>query len=327
MSRFLDSGCYSPYILGMFQYTHNNHFRVGYDGGWDFLPTADSRTMNVDYGTTDYISGSFVDECVLAARRIYNNAGDLPLNLSFSGGVDSEVMIRAFELAEVPFRISILCFEYTRNLHDISFAISYCESKGLKYDIMHLDVERFFGSDEFLEIATRTKCVSPQIVTHIWLLQNMEGLPVFGCGEGGLVKQVPNDYVPGVSPYTPSEWHLPVSEKQMAMYRHCLRTKQKAVPGFFRYTPGQLYTFMDNPIVRELAADQRIGKLSSQTSKAEIYRTWFPDMLHRPKYQGFEKMMNLDRDARSFLLNKMPQYDREASIEYHALMKKLYRDY
>ena len=254
----------------MFEYTHNNHFRFGYDGEWFNLPTAYSQELRVDYGTVTELMSTFEFECRKAVRHIYDAADGTTINLSFSGGVDSEIMVRMFEKEELPFDITILKFEHDLNLHDVSFAISYCESRGLKYDIKYLDVERFFRSREFMEIAERTHCISPQITTHIWLLQHMTGLPVFGCGEGGLVKAIPEDYIPGTSAYPSTKWTHPVSEKHLAMYRHCLQTGQKAVPGFFRYTPGQLYTFMNNPMVHELAADKVRGKLSTQTSKCSI---------------------------------------------------------
>ena len=188
---------------------------------------------------------------------------------------------------------------------------------------MYLNVETFFKSDEFWEIAHQTKCVSPQLTTHVWLLQNMTGLPVFGSGEGGLVKSVPHDYVPGVSPYLPSEWTHPVTEKSLATYRHCLQTGQKAIPGFFRYRPGQLYAFMDSPIVHLLAEDKMIGKLSTQTSKCAIYQSWFPDMTTRKKYSGFEKITEQEQKLRKILTGWMPQYTRAPSIEYHEFMRKI----
>ncbi len=308
----------------MFSYTHNNHFRFGYDGEWFNLPDDHHQEMCVDYGQCQRRPASFPEECRVAAKHISGNPHRLLPNLCFSGGIDSEIMVRIFLEENLPFKITILKFENDLNLHDISFAIAYCEARGLDYELLYLDVEAFFRSHRFLEIADKTKCVSPQICAHIWMISQMDEFPVFGCGEGCVVKTVPDDYVPGESEYLPSEWHLYESEKQMAMYRYCIETGRIAVPGFFRYTPQQLYTFLDNPVVKELVADKRIGKLSSQTSKCEIYQHWFPDIQTRPKFHGFERIPQIEQRRREFLIARLPQYTRRVHTEYHQLMKHLW---
>ena len=310
----------------MFEYTYKNHFRVGYDGEWFNIPNASHQEMQVDYGECSHKPDGFDVECKRAAIMVSNSARAYSRisNLAFSGGIDSEIMVRIFMEEKLPFKITILKFENDLNLHDVSFAVAYCEAHGLDYELMYLDVKTFFESNEFWEIANRTKCVSPQICTHIWMLAQMDELPVFGCGEGCVVKTVPDDYVPGVSEYLPSEWKLYESEKQMAMYRHCIETGQMAVPGFFRYTPQQLYTFLDNQVVRDLVADKRQGKLYSQPSKCEIYQSWFPDIQPRPKFHGFERIAEVEQKRREYLIARLPQYTRKVHTEYYQIMKHLY---
>jgi len=304
----------------MFEYTHKNHFRFGYDGEWFNLPEDYHREMQIDYGQCNHPLLSFDQECRIAAGLISRNPLGLIPNLGFSGGVDSEVMVRIFMEEKLPFKITILKFENDLNFHDVSFAISYCEEHGLDYDLLYLDIEAFFKSNEILEIADRTKCVSPQICTHIWLLEQMDELPVFGCGEGCVIGVVPDEF----ASVAPTGWKLYESEKQLAMYRYCLQTGKSAIPGFFRYTPALLYTFMDNQIVRDMVAGKRPGELSTQVSKCKIYQSFFPNIRTRPKFHGFEQVADQEQNLREFLINRMPKYTRRFYTEYHQIMEHLH---
>ena len=304
----------------MFEYTHKNHFRIGYDGEWFNMPEDYHKEMQISYGQCEYHPESFDQECRKAAKLISGNPLGLLPNLAFSGGVDSEIMIRIFMETQLPFKITILKFENDLNLHDISFAISYCEEHGLDYELMYLDVEKFFESRKLLEIADSTKCISPQISTHIWLLEQMNELPVFGCGEGYIVNSVPDEF----SAMAPPGWKLYESEKQLAMYRYCLQTNKPAVPGFFRYTPALLYTFISNQIVQDLVDGKMTRELSFSDLKLKIYQNWFSGIRPRPKFHGFEKIIEKESNLRRYLINRMPKYTRRFYTEYHQIVRHLY---
>ena len=311
--------CYVKKELGMFEYTYKNHFQIGYDGEWFNIPEDHHEEMQIGYGQCDDQPASFDQECRKAARLISENSRGLLPNLAFSGGVDSEIMVRIFMEEKLPFKITILKFENDLNLHDVSFAISYCEEHGLDYELVYLDVEKFFESDKFMEIADKTKCISPQIITHIWLLECMDELPVFGCGEGCVIKSVPDEF----ASVAPTGWKLYESEKQLAMYRYCLQTDKPAVPGFFRYTPALLYTFMNNQLVQDLVAEKIPGVLSTQTLKLKIYQSWFSGIRSRPKFHGFEKIIEKESKLRQSLINRMPKYTRRFYTEYDQIMRHL----
>lgn len=285
----------------MFCRTHNNHFSFDED--------------NVHYSRCSSSPLSFPEECKRAASLIYQNSLGLKPNLAFSGGIDSEVMVRSFIEANVPFDITILKFEQDLNEHDIIYAIDYCTRHSLQYNIVNLDIKKFWASDDFREVAYRTKCVSPQITTHIWLMEQMDGLPVFGCGEPVLTKD-------------PPAWKLWESERQMAMFR----TNKIAVPLFFHYLPEQMYSFLESPFIRWLINGTHpysgkncptCGTETTQSLKPLIYKQWFPNLVKRQKFNGFESVDWLDQQIRSSLVEAMPNNARHFLTEYHSLMKML----
>jgi len=311
----------------MFDYTHNNQFRFGYDGEWFNLPEDRHQEFQIAYGQSQWRPKSLAQECRVAAKLIANNSLGLLPNIGFSGGVDSEVVVRIFMEEQIPFKITILKFANDLNLHDISFAIAYCERQGLEYELVYLDIEAFLDSNELLAIADRTKCISPQICTLIWLLEYMDELPVFGFGGFGMAKTIPGDYIPGVSEYPSTEWTVIENERQLAPYRHCIQTGKAAIPGFYRYTPALFRATLDNQMIRDLVANKIPGKLCTTTSKCKILQNWFPDIQMRPKFNGFERVSEQEQRVRKGFIDRLPGYNRESQkIEYYKLMNHLYPD-
>jgi hypothetical protein len=311
----------------LFNYTHDNHFAFGYEflgNHYWMRPTASDAkgaTFAVGYGRCQYEPTNFKTECYRAARLIHESSDEIA-NIMFSGGNESEIVVRSFFDQQIPFKVSILKFKQNLNLHDISFAVVFCEQRKIPYRIFELDIKDFWD-DEIYEYAERTQCPTPQLPSAMWLADQIDGLPVMGSGEPYIAKIIPDDYVPGESLYEPSEWQFQEKERIQAWYRHFLIQERPAVPGFFQYTPELMYSFLSSPIVRELVNNERHGKLSSVSTKGETYRLWFADMIPRPKFSGFERVMDWEVIVRESLTEKYGQYDRVVSVEYHKFLDNL----
>ena len=123
----------------MVELTHRNHFKFGFNGeNFSFRQSAVDQWF-VDYGPSDRLPFDFRRECVETAMLIGQKAKG-QIWVLFSGGVDSEVVVRSFVLAKVPFRAAILRFKNNLNIHDIAYAVSACESLGVPYTFFDLDI-------------------------------------------------------------------------------------------------------------------------------------------------------------------------------------------
>jgi len=198
-------------------------------------------------------------------------------------------------------------FENNLNLHDIAFAVAYCESREIEYNILEINVQRLIHSEGFMDLALRVKCNSPQIATHIWLMERMSGLPVFGCGEGCVIKKG-------------DQWVMFETDRQLAMYN----TEKECVPGFFRYTPEQIYSFLTSPVVKDLTEGRRTDWKTTQGCKLDIYRQWWPNLQSRPKFTGFEKIMDQDAKVRALLTYALPNNSKMHHLDYEELMASIY---
>ncbi len=90
--------------------------------------------------------------------------------LYYSGGVDSEVVLLAFLEAKVDFTPVIFVWENNKmealNCHDVQYALKFCARHNLHPVIRTLNVERFWNSDEIVEMAHKYNQSSPQLLTY-----------------------------------------------------------------------------------------------------------------------------------------------------------------
>ena len=308
----------------MFEYTYENHFKIGYNGVPFGPPNTDpSAVWYCEFGKCTRKPMSFAWECMEAASLIYERCraiGEVP-NVLFSGGLESEIVVRCFQEHGHPFKVSILQFKKNLNIHDIAYAVIACENLGIDYDIIPLDLEWFWETmmDDY---AIKYGCCSPQLPATMWLADHVEGVPVMGSGEPYVMKMVPEGYVPGESPYTRTTWEYYECERINSLYQPFLMEGRAAVPGFFQYTPEQIYSFMTDPVVRSLVNDERVGKLSTRTSKGLVYRKHF-DLIERTKYDGYEKMRELEEIYREHLREELglAVHNRGMGFEYYQYME------
>lgn len=304
----------------MLELTRDNHFQYGYNKQLFNFRTSIEDQWQVRYGPCTRLVKSFKEECYEAARYI-RETNDGKLTVLFSGGSDSEVVVRAFIDQGISVDIAICRFKYDLNNFDIVYATKYCDDIGLRYHMFDLDIEYFFQTDALI-YAERTGIKTPEMCSTMWLADQVDGLPIIGSGECLLVKELPHDYIPGISAYITTKWALHEKEAVAGWYRHFMLQNRKAVPGFFQYTAELMLSYlMDNTVV-DLVNDRIIGKTSTITSKLGLYQKYFP-LENRMKYTGFEKIQPELLETRRILHEKIPHTNQIFLTEYNSLVKML----
>lgn len=312
----------------MYNYTENNHVKFGYikSETYNMAPagilkrTSKDQIFTVDYNKCSHHPKSWKDECSIAIEKIYEST-DLTLNIMFSGGIDGEVVVRTCMDLGIPFKVSIMRFKDDLNIHDISFAIIFCEQHNIKYDIIDLDLLKFLDTDMY-DYAERTQAWHPTLPPIMWLADQIDGLPINCAGEHTIYKRVPDDYIPGESPYEPSLWDVVTKELYSSWYLHFIIQDRPAIPRFFEYTPELMYSLLKDPIMEDLVNNKIHGKLSLITSKFNVYSRYF-DLIYREKTTGFEKIEEIEAVHLSNLLALYGDCTDIFDIEYNDLLKKL----
>lgn len=108
--------------------------------------------------------------------------------LCLSGGIDSQVMVDCFRRANVAFDVVIMRFPDDLNLHDIKTAMEFCNSRGIKYSFIDVDVVSFL-SRELMNFAEQYDVSSPQFATHFKMFEQLQqqGYTSAVCGGNTLI--------------------------------------------------------------------------------------------------------------------------------------------
>lgn len=289
--------------------TRGNHLRLGYGSNFELDPSAE-KTWNVAYGTC-YRSDDFGKECIATAKKIGSSTTQ-PIWVLFSGGIDSEVVVRSFLQCEVNFRVAIVQFRNNLNLHDIAHAVVTCQELGIDYKLLDLNLEEFWGSDYFWELAQISKSVSPQFITTMWAVEQLGGdYCVIGSGECYLVSSKTNKHQ---SPFKrfqsfywqdrDEDWELWEKESVASLYRYFLHRGLDGCPGFFQYSPELIRAYFKDEVINRYLENSQPGKTTVDV-KLPLYHKYF-GIRGRKKFTGFEAVLSLDKKYRSQLIESFP---------------------
>ena len=310
--------------------THNNHYQFGWGKGlFNFDDKRDKFWMK--FGRCEYLPTSFKTECIRAARLISENVKK-PALVCFSGGIDSEVVVRSFQEANVDFEVGIMNLTFrdnnSINQHDIKYALDYVKKHNIKHTIINIDFENFLRT----QLLTGAKKYNVDYVGIFLHNEMIKCFPNHHCVLGGgdiqLQRHRFND--------RPKLTGLYLEEEEISVA--LIETARKIDNGishrFFMQTPEIMLAWLLDPDIQhwikyEYALVSPWTNMNFFGIKPfALYRHW-PDMDIRPKYTGLEKFYDLyrnnqlDDDIRK-IVDDVKEYGKtEIIIDYKELLEQL----
>jgi len=310
--------------------THNNHFQFGWGEG---VCNFDDRKGNywMKFGRCEYMPTSFKYECVRAARLISENAKK-PVLVCFSGGIDSEVVVRSFQEANVDFEIGIMNLVYRDNTsinqHDISYALDYVKQHNLKHTIVDVDFEEFLR----VHLLYNAKKYKSEFVGILLHREMIKLFPNHHCVLGGGDIEVQRHRYNG-RPELPG-LYLEEEEISTALIESAREIGNDVSHRFFMQTPEIMLAWILDPDIQHWIKYEKA--LASPWTNMNyfgikpyaLYRHW-PDMTVRPKYTGLEKFYDLyrsndlDSDIRKIVEDVQEYGETEIIINLEDLIEQL----
>lgn len=281
--------------------THNNHMKVRSELNGPYVVTM---------GRCQHLPNSFLDEAIRAAELIKEKAGNDPIWISLSGGIDSEFVARVFLQADIPFNAAMTVFKNHLNQYDVSHCRSFCSEVGIKLHEFELDPEEYFAT-EMVDTAFELRSVSPQFPTHTWLWDQLDGFIVAGHGDPIFKKK-------------DDQWYFQIQEKEDTVYRYALNRNISAATGFYAYTPELLLSFVLEKEVSNMFLSPKCDNIIQV--KHLVYEKYFPMMKRREKKTGFEAIDDLDQQYRAELMNLLPFNSRRFMQPIEQFAKDLWPD-
>ena len=222
---------------------------------------------------------SYYEELVANASLIRDTfTGDL--DLLFSGGIDSEIILRVYHDLKIPINVYIFKYENNYNHKELVHAFKVCEELNVTPKVIDFNLEKFFEQDAY-DIWTKCYSNSSGWLPHMKMTEYLDGTPIFGSGES-YWRRTSRDMT------TKHPWVFEFAEgpKHWAVYHKTIG--RPAITDWYEYSPELIVAHTRLPMVQALLNDMIPGKLSINSSKAIIHQEWWPTIEVRSKMVGFE---------------------------------------
>lgn len=307
----------------MHPFTLDNHFSFGYGRtAFDWSARGPGSTLWCAFTRAQREPGTFRQECVRAARLLAEQAatlGRVPTVL-LSGGLDSEVVVKAFIEAGVNFQAVTFRFHGGFNAHEMRYVYQFLKSVDIRHRFYDFDLVKWIQTDEFIEMFhgahASSLIVMPHMkaMNHVWF--ELGGLPILGNGDVYLE----ND----------GGWNYVELEYMLCWYRHAIRMGILGGIGFFQHTPEVTLSMLREPRMVRLGRNQdtyanRVYE-TSRFVKYAIYRSHWPELVMRPKLAGHEMAKDLfDARSKEVLGDRDPWADKWV-VSYDDLRSQLEPD-
>jgi hypothetical protein len=232
---------------------------------------------------------NYFDELFENARNIRDITSG-PLDLMFSGGIDSEVVLRVYKELNVPINVFIFKYEEMLNYREFDHAIKVCTDLNVKHTVIDFNVKRFFENDAY-DIWCKCKTSSSSWLPHMKLTEYLDNTPIIASGEPYWKKQDDGSWV----------FELEEDAKFWTIYHKTIG--RTAITDWYEYRPEVILSHMQLPIVQQLINNQVPGKTSTVSSKALIHQAKWDDIIIRAKMVGFEKDLIPSKESKpSYML-------------------------
>lgn len=276
--------------------SENNWYRWYY--GKD--PTVIRQTGNLDFRTVYTRSEkpirTFKEELLANARSTMDHYPGMHPCVFFSGGMDSELIVRSYiEIGARP-QVFIVRYEKDYNLYDVSYAVTICNSLKIDYKIIDFQLEKFYENDAE-RISEQAQIDRPRMLPHLKFSEYVDGLTIVGHSDVRWFRSNESYHEKGI-------WLAQDFEHDIGCDKYNIMHGIPAVYQWWKWSPGIVLSYTTMRWFKNLVNDRYYGRLGINSTKIDGFREIYPSMLYREKQTGFENIPHIIDEFEKYLENK-----------------------
>jgi len=222
---------------------------------------------------------SYHEELLENGKVIYERFNK-PLGLLFSGGVDSEIVLRVYLDLKIPIKVYIFKYENDYNIIEFTHAIETCKKLNVTPVVIDFNLEKFFENEAY-DFMLKTYAMGPGWLPQMKMTDYIDEIPIIASGEP-YFRRTSKDWTKNYP------WVFQIDEHSHHWAVYHLAIGRTAITDWYEYSPEILVAFSQLPYIQDLINDRVQGKLSTETSKVMIHQAYWPDITPRTKLIGFE---------------------------------------
>jgi len=267
--------------------SENNWYQWKYDSKLFSNRENKNQVFQTVYTRSDRLIGSFKSEMHNAAKSSMDHYAGLRPCVFFSGGVDSDLVLRAYkDIGGNPIAC-IIRYEQDINIQDISYAITTCTMLGIEYRLIDFNLSKFYKNDAE-SISEISQIDRPRALPQLKFLDfvNDTDFAVYGIGDPRWDRSHSNYTVA-------AKWILLDQEHDTGWDKYIVHKGIPAIAQWFKWTPGLVLSYTRLKWFQNLISDKYYGKLGVTSTKILGYKEVYTDLLERKKLTGLEKINEL----------------------------------
>lgn len=271
-------------------FTHGNHLQYTVGGRlWGHRVTCE-EPYRVQVGRVDpqhFASSDWYSEQLRTADLVWRDLGP-DLVVMFSGGTDSEIVVRSFLKIGVRPRCVFIRFVGDYNAADLILAQRICTELNLELEVIDFDVVEYYRSGRAAELSSALQC---RQIAYLSVYENIKSLQCPAVMGGEVL------FRRHVDP-SGSRWFYCFRENEDASaIRFSIQTGLPLVNEWFSYTPEMIAYYLQHPDIQALISTRFNYKLASVSSKNRILNKLFDGLVPKVKTHGYEKLLGFNGET------------------------------
>lgn len=276
--------------------SENNWYQWQYNNNQLFGRQTSDNKFNTIYTKMNRPLLSFKEELIEAAKSSLDHYPGLRPCVFFSGGVDSELILRSYiHIGSNP-QVYIVRFEDDLNIYDVSYAVTICSILNIDYNIIDFNLRKFYENDAE-KISEEAQIDRPRMLPHLKFTECADGLIIVGHSDVRWYRANEDYNEPGI-------WLMQDFEHDIGCDKYNILHNRTAIYQWFKWSPGLVLGYTKLNWFRRLINDEYRGKLGINSTKIVGFREMYPDMIDRKKQTGFEKSQTLVDELEAFFQKK-----------------------
>lgn len=220
---------------------------------------------------------SYREELLLNAALIRDTFSE-PFDLLFSGGGDSEVILRCYHELKIPINVFIFKYENDYNISDVTHAVRICNELNVTPKIIDFNLQKFFEQDAY-DLWLTGYYANAGKLPHMKFIEYLDNIPIMGDG-------IPLwDYYP-----EERKWKFELDEAYHGQSIYCKTIERLAISDWYEYSPEVIASYAVHPRMQSLFKNPGNWRTFEET-KYIIYKSMWDQVQIRPKFVGYEGTM------------------------------------
>jgi len=278
-------------------YTSENNWHTwNYDNQELFGRQTGNCKFNTTYNKFNGIINDFKTELDRAAASTLDHYPGLRPCVFFSGGVDSELILRSYINIGANPEVYIVRYENDINIYDVSYAIIICDLLNVKYNIIDFNVQKFYENDAET-VSAQSQIDEPRMLPQLKFTDYSDGLTIVGH-YGSSWTRLSDNYS------QKSKWVWKNYEWGVGSNKYNILHNRTAIHQWWQWTPGLILSYTKLKWFSQLINDKFEGKTGPNSTKIAGFQEIYLDLIPRKKFIGFEKIQPVITELKNYLSKK-----------------------